>query len=77
MHTDIVTDIRNSWHVSFWKQKMQKNEWIRNYVTRVLQRWDGWSGSLKINDSHVARLEDRLDGFFEMTEKRVWIELIF
>lgn len=56
---------------------MQKNEWIENYVSLVLQRWNGWPRSLKINDSHVERLENRMDRFFEALEKKVWIELIF
>ena len=56
---------------------MQKDEWVENYASQVLQKWDGWPGSLKIDDSHVERLENRMDSFFEILEKKVWIELIF
>ena len=56
---------------------MAQNEWVEIYVDQVLKRWNGWPGSLKINESHIEKLEDRLNSFFETLEKRVWIELIF
>ena len=56
---------------------MPRNEWVQNYATQILERWDGWGESLNINDSHVERLENELNVFFEAIEKKVWIELIF
>jgi hypothetical protein len=79
MYPDDIDDINNGKNgcIFIGKKKMAKTEWVKNYTTQVLQQWSCWAGSLKISDSHVKRLENRLDGFFETTEKKVWIELIF
>lgn len=77
MNAYTMADIGESYVVLCLEVKMPKSEWVKNYANQVLQNWNGWHGPLKITDSHVKRLENRLDNLFETLETKVWIELIF